>query len=78
MNRTKFHAKDKFGLLIDLRSMASQEIHGRGTRLLDTKDGIILATDRDAKGSDTVNCHIYVIADVQFNIEGRKLHSALY
>ena len=78
MNRTKFHAKDKFGLLIDLCSIASQEMHGSGTRLLDTKDGIILATDRDAKGSDTVNCHIYVIADVQFNIEGRKLHSALY
>ena len=75
MNRMKFYAKDKLGFLIDLRSMASQEMHGSGTRLLDTKDGIILAIERDAKGSGTVNCHIYVIADAQFNVSGGKMHS---
>ena len=38
MTLQKFYAKDKFGLLIDLRSMASQKMHGSGTRLINTTD----------------------------------------
>ena len=40
MTMKKFYTDNKFGLLIDLRSMASQEIHGSGTRLVNTTDGI--------------------------------------
>ena len=31
VNMTKFYTDDKFGLLIDLRSMADQAMHGSGT-----------------------------------------------
>ena len=31
MTLQKFYAEDKFGLLIDLRSMASRKMHGSGT-----------------------------------------------
>ena len=78
MNRTKVYAKDKFGILIDLRSMASHEKHGSGTLLKDYKGGITLAIERDAEGSGTVNCYIYVIADGQFNIKSNQLHSVQY
>ena len=68
MTLQKSYAENKFGLLIDLRSMASQEMHGSGTRLVNTTDGVQLEIERDAKGSGTVNCHVFIISDAQFNI----------
>ena len=78
MTLEKFYTKNKFGLLIDLRSMASQEMHGSGTRLVNTTDGVQLEIERDAKGSGTVNCHVLVISDSQFNIVDRKFESVQY
>ena len=78
MNATKFYTEDKFGLMIDLRSMADHSMHGSGTRLVNTKDGVQLELERNASGSGNVNCHIYVISDAQMNILGRQLESVLY
>ena len=47
MTLQKFYTDDKFGLLIDLRSMASQEMHGSGTRLVDSDGGIQLEIERE-------------------------------
>ena len=78
MNLTKFYTGDKFGLLIDMRSMASQAMHGSGTRIVNSTDGVQLEIERDAKGSGVVNCHVFVISDAQFNIMGRQLQSVQY
>ena len=78
MTLEKFYTGNKFGLLIDLRSMASQEMHGSGTRLVNTTDGVQLEIERDAKGTGTVNCHVFVISDSQFNIIGKQLDSVTY
>ena len=78
MTLEKFFTKNKFGLLIDLRSMASQEMHGSGTRLVNTTDGVQLEIERDRKGTGTVNCHVFVISDSQFNIIGKQLESVQY
>ena len=78
MSLKKFYTDNKFGLLIDLRSMASQKMHGSGTRLVNTTDGVHLKIERDAKGTGKVNCHIFVISDSQFNIMGRQLKSVTY
>jgi len=78
MDLTKFYTGDKFGLLIDMRSMADQALHGSGTRLVNTTDGVQLEIERSAKGSGDVNCHIFVISDSQFNIMGRQLESVQY
>ena len=59
-------------------SMASQEMHGSGTRLVNTTDGIQLEIERDAKGSGKVNCHVFVISDSQFNIINNQLESLQY
>ena len=75
MTLEKFYTDNKFGLLIDLRSMASQEMHGSGTRLVNTTDGVQLEIERDRKGTGTVNCHVFVISDSQFNIIGSQLES---
>ena len=75
MTLEKFYTKNKFGLLIDLRSMASQKMHGSGTRLVNTTDGVQLEIQRDAKGAETLNCHVFVISNSQFNIVDRQLQS---
>ena len=78
MNLQKFYTEDKFGLLIDLRSMASQEMRGSGTRLVNTTDGIQLEIERNATGSGNVNCHVFIISDSQFNIMNKQLDSVQY
>jgi len=40
INLQKSYIEDKIGLLIELRSMADQEMHGSGIRLVNTKDGV--------------------------------------
>jgi len=75
MNVTKFYTGEKFGLVIDMRSMAAQAMHGSGTRIVNSTDGVQLEIERSAKGSGKVNCHIFVISDTQFNIEDRQLES---
>ena len=77
MTLKKFYAEDKFGLLIDMRSMASQETHGSGTRLVNTTDGVQLEIKRKT-GKGPFNCHIFVISDAQFNIQNRQLDSVMY
>ena len=72
---TKFYTDDKFGLLIDLHSMADQTMHGNGTRLVNTTHGIHLEIEWDTKGLSILNYHIFVILDSQFNIMGRQLES---
>ena len=78
MTLNKFYTDNKFGLLIDLRSMASQEMYGSGTRLVNTTDGVQLEIEKDHKGTGTVNCHVFVISDSQFNIVNRQLQSVQY
>ena len=78
MTLEKFYTKNKFGLLIDLRSMASQEMHGSGTRLVNTTDGVQLEIERDAKGTGTVNCHVFLFTDAPFNIQNKQSHSVVY
>ena len=62
----------------DLRSMESQKMHGSGTRIVNSTDGIQLEIERDAKGSGQVNCHVYIISDAMFGILNRQLESVQY
>ena len=71
----KYIADSKFGLLIDLRSMADTSLHGNGVHLGNTKDGIHLENERVASGSGNVKCHIYIISDAQMNIMERQLQA---
>ena len=77
MTLKKFYAEDKFGLLIDMCSMASQEMHGSGTRLVNTTDGVQLEIKRST-GKGPFNCHIFVISDAQCNIMNRQLDAVTY
>ena len=78
MNLKLFLAGDRFGLLVDLRSMADRSMHGSGTRLVNTTDGVQLEIERKASGSGTINCQVFVISDAQFSILGNQLESVQY
>jgi len=78
MNLKLFLAGDKFGLLIDLRSMADRTMHGSGTRLVNTTDGVQLELERKASGSGDIYCHIFVISDSQFNILDNQLEDVQF
>ena len=74
----KYLTDNKFGLWIDLRSMADTTMHGNGQRLVNTQDGVQLEIERTASGSGTTNCYIFTISDSQMNIMGRQLESVQY
>jgi len=64
--------------MIDMRSMADRQLHGSGTRLVNSHSGIQLQIDRKGEGSGNVECHIFVISDAQFNVMDRQFDSVLY
>ena len=78
MTLAKYLAGNKFGLWIDLRSMADTTLHGNGQRLVNTQDGVQLEIERTASGSGNTSCHIFTISDSQLNIIERQLDSVQY
>jgi len=78
MTPQKVYTGNRFGLLIDLRSMADQTMHGSGTQLVNTTDGVQLEIERKTPGSENVNCHIFLISDSQFNIMDRQPESVQF
>ena len=78
MTLAKYLTANKFGLWIDLRSMADTTMHGNGQRLVNTQDGVQLEIERTASGSGTTNCHIFSISDSQMNIVGQQLESVQF
>ena len=78
MNQVKYYTDDKFGLLIDMRSMADQALHGSGVVLVNVEDGIQVELERDLEGSGVVNCHFFVISDSELNIRERQFLPVQY
>ena len=78
MTLTKYLTGNKFGLWIDLRSMADTTMHGNGQRLVNVQDGVQLEIERTASGSGTTNCFIFTVSDSQMNIMGQQLESVQY
>ena len=78
MTLTKYLTGNKFGLWIDLRSMADTTLHGNGQRLVNTQDGVQLEIERTASGSGNIYCHIFTISDSQLNIMSRQLVDVQY
>ena len=78
MTLAKYLTDNKFGLWIDLRSMADTTMHGNSQRTVNTHDGVQLEIDRKASGSGTTHCYIFTVSDSQMNIMDRQLESVQY
>lgn len=75
MDLKKFYAGNKFGLLIDLRSMANTTVHGSSVRLVNIKDDVFLKIEGTTSGSENLKCHVFTISHYQMNILDRQFHS---
>ena len=69
----KYLTDNKFGLWIDMRSMADTTMHGNGQRLVNTQDGVQLEIVRKASGSGTTYCHIFTVSDARMSIMSQQL-----
>ena len=78
MNLTKYLTDNKFGLFVDLRSIADTTMHGNGQRLVYTQDGVQLTIERNKTGSGTAKCFIFSISDSQMNIMDKQLQAVQY
>lgn len=78
VNADDFFLSSKFGLIVDLRSIKDDNMHGCGLPLINTKDGVQLEIQNKGAGSGNMKCHIFVIADAQFNILNNELESVMY
>ena len=78
MTLAKYLTDNKFGLWIDLRSMAETTMHGNGQRMVNTQDGVQLEIDRKASGSGNTYCYIFTVSDSQMNIMSQQLESVQY
>ena len=78
MTLAKYLTNNKFGLWIDLRSMADTTMHGNGQRLVNTQNEVQLEIDLNPSGSNITKCHIFTISDAQINIMGQQLVDVQY
>jgi len=78
MDLTKFYTGDRFGLVIDMRTMADQNMHGSGKRILNSTDGVQLEIERKTEGSGDVKCHVFIISDAQLSLMGRQFEDVQY
>ena len=78
MRLAKYLTNNKFGIFLDLRSMAGTNMHGSGQRLVNSENSVQIALTGTTSGSGTVRCHIFSISDAQLNIMARQLLDIQY
>ena len=55
MNATDFYAGDSFGLFIDLRSLSDYDLNVSGLRLMNRKEEVHLAINRNHRVQEKLN-----------------------
>ena len=63
---TDFFAKDKFALVIDLRTFPDNDVSGDRRKILNTQNGITLGIKKDKTSEDLV-CNTFVVSDRYLN-----------
>lgn len=78
MTIEKYYGNDKgFGLWLDFRSTEDNSLHGSGTKLQNTKDGIQLSFKKKS-GEGPFQMHIFIVSDAQVNIANYQLNSIMF
>jgi hypothetical protein len=67
-----------YALCFDLRPSVDPSLHGNGTCLENTTDGLTLLIERTAGGTGKLNLHIFLLQDAQLNITEGRFHSVEY
>ena len=69
---------NKYALWLDFRTIDENELHGTGRRIENTSEGITLQIEKKAESAGALNAYIYLIMDVQLNIQNGTYVSAVY
>ena len=63
--------KDKFALVIDMRTIVDQDIFANGREILNTQDGVAIQIKKKATTKD-LTCYMYVVSDAQVGIQNKN------
>ena len=69
---------NKYALWLDFRMIDENELHGTSRRIGNTSGGITLQIEKKAESAGALNAYIYLIMDVQLNIQPVTYVSAIY
>ena len=63
--------KDKFALVIDMRTVNDKNVYANGREILNTQDGVAIQIKKKATTKD-LTCYMYVISDAQVSIQNKN------
>ena len=66
----------KFALWLDLRTTDDDRLHGRGRRIENASEGVIIQLTKTAEEAGALNIYLYIIMDAQLNLEDGPFISA--
>ena len=69
---------NKYALWLDFRMIDENELHRTGRRIENASEGITLQIEKKAETAGALNANIYLITDVQLNIQSGAYVSAIY
>ena len=64
--------KDKFALVIDLRTVNDKHVFANGREILNTQDGIAIEIKKKATTKD-LTCYMYVVSDAQVSVQNKNM-----
>ena len=69
---------DKYALWLDFRTIDDNRLHGSGSRLENTSEGIRLQITKKAESAGKLSCYLYIFQDTQINISDAQFLNAVY
>ena len=69
---------NKYALWLDFRTIDENFLHRTGTRIENASEGITLQIEKKAESAGALNAYIYLIMDVQLNIQNGAYVSVVY
>ena len=63
--------KDKFALVIDMRTINDKHVFANGREILNTRDGVAIQIKKKATTKD-LTCYMYVVSDAQVSVQNKN------
>ena len=68
----------KYALWLDLRTTDDDRLHGSGRRIKNASEGVTIQLTKKAEAAGALNIYLFIIMDVQLNLEDGRFVSAVY
>ena len=64
--------KDKFALVLDMRTINDKYVVGNGREILNSQAGVAIEITKEATAKD-LTCYMYVVSDALVNIQNKNI-----